>query len=131
MKRYNHTLLSAVRRYVVELPQNWDLSTPALAYAYNKQPHLSTGLAPLDLVLNRTHPSCRLLASRLRKKLCPPIWREIACTRLLDTRLVIIQRSQERYKRNLDARLRWLRQRPKVGGHVWHRRYYAKYDVGV
>eukprot|EP00171_Calliarthron_tuberculosum_P001455 IDg1455t1 len=50
---YNRTILSALRRYVAEHPQHWDMFTDALTYAYNTQVHTSTGLAPFELVLNR------------------------------------------------------------------------------
>jgi len=42
-----HTILN---HYVAEHPRSWDQLIGALTLAYNRRPHRSTGVAPLELV---------------------------------------------------------------------------------
>ena len=60
VERFNRTILAALRKYVREERKTWDLFSHAVMYAYNTQPHASTGYPPFELVLSLR--SCSLLA---------------------------------------------------------------------
>ena len=53
VERFNRTILASLRHYVAEHPKDWDLFSDALTYAYYKQAHESTSVAPFDLVVPR------------------------------------------------------------------------------
>lgn len=56
-KRYNHSILPALRTYVTSHPRKWYLYTDALICAYNFQPHTSTAIVPFQLVLYKARTS--------------------------------------------------------------------------
>lgn len=57
VERYNRTIVKQVRHYVQDNPRMWDELLPILTYAYNTQPHRSTGIAPFELVIPRRIPN--------------------------------------------------------------------------
>lgn len=57
VERYNRTIVTQIRHYVFDNPRRWDELLPVLTYAYNTQPHRSTGIAPFELVIPRRIPS--------------------------------------------------------------------------
>ncbi len=59
-KRFNRTIFSALRKFCADHPHDWYLLTNALTFGYNCNVHISTGLAPFDLVLSRTRPLLRI-----------------------------------------------------------------------
>ena len=108
VERFNRTILSALRAYVNDHPKDWDLYTSALTYAYNTQPQTSTSMAPFDLVLSK--PPGPLATS------LPPTeyngrldfkhkWKKWLAKVIPETQEKL-RKSQERYKRNFDKRLR-------------------------
>lgn len=46
VERYNRTIVKQLRHYVQDDERTWDELLPILTYAYNTQPHRSTGIAP-------------------------------------------------------------------------------------
>ena len=60
VERFNRTIKAVIRSYLSDHPEDWDLYTGALTYAYNCQPHSSTALAPFELVLSRPPPPLAL-----------------------------------------------------------------------
>ena len=117
-ERFNRTIMAAIRSYVSDTQKDWDEWLGPLTYAYNTQVHRSTGTTPFDLVLSR-HP--------------PPPWVEedmfehVPGGRTRDRRARVSQakqdflarlteaitkarknllRTQQRYKKNFDARVR-------------------------
>jgi len=57
VKRHNRTMATQLRHYVKDDPRRWDELLPVLTMAHNSQPHRSTGIAPLELVIPRRIPS--------------------------------------------------------------------------
>jgi len=57
VERYNRTMATQLRQYVADGPSRWDELLPEITMAYNSQPHLSTGIAPFDLVIPRRIPN--------------------------------------------------------------------------
>ena len=108
VERFNRTIKSAIRSYLSDHPMDWDLYTGALTFAYNCQPHSSTALAPFELVLSRPPPA---LALKTQPRISRgPIqerqrWKQWLQKALVETK-ERLRRTQERYKRNYDARLR-------------------------
>ena len=107
-ERFNRTLKSALRRYVAEHQKDWDLYSSALTFGYNTQTHSSTGFAPFDLVLSRTPAPVGIQNTPCVQGVQP---RELKDRFLQHLRGMMhrasqtLQRSQERYKRNYDARV--------------------------
>lgn len=53
-KRFNRSILAAIRLYVGDHPDDWEPYAEAITYAYNTKPHLTMGLAPFELALARS-----------------------------------------------------------------------------
>ncbi|CDF40411.1 unnamed protein product [Chondrus crispus] len=53
VERFNQTILSGIRHYVMEHQKKYDEYCGPLTYAYNTQVHRSTGCIPFELVLSR------------------------------------------------------------------------------
>ena len=112
-ERFNRTLTSTLRKYVGEHPNDWDVFSDAVTYAYNTQVHRTTNIAPFELVLARAPRSLALQAE--------PTLEEFSSSRayylkwqswlesLMRSADKSLRKEQGRYKRNFDARLR----RPK------------------
>ena len=122
-ERFNRTILSGLRKYIGDHPDDWDLYSDALTYSYNTQVHASTGFAPFELVLSRVPPdlvtegppseqrSSRELREQWLLKLQEHMFKYKQALRS----------SQERYKANFDRRLRRRRKNVKAGGFVFVR----------
>ena len=140
-ERFNRTILAQLRDYVSESQRDWDEWLEPLTYAYNMQVHRSTGTTPFDLVLSR-HPPSLLMEEDLREH----IPRESSPTRserissvknqfltrlemLMQKARANLNRTQLRYKRNFDARIRRRLQNLKVGSFVY--REIAEHPPGV
>ena len=108
VERYNRKILSALRTYVADHGKDWDLYTDVLTYAYNCLPNTSTDVAPFKLVLSK--PPGPLALKPMIKKEEPQghfkrKWKYWLQETMNRTRTRLLK-SQERYKRNYDARLR-------------------------
>eukprot|EP00171_Calliarthron_tuberculosum_P013936 IDg13936t1 len=118
VERYNRTILSALRRYVAEHPQHWDLFTDALTFAYNAQVHSSTGLTPFELVLSRPPHELSVAATANINAETPFQSREkwfIHLSGLIKTNKTALDKAQSRYKKNFDDRLRRIKHIPTTG----------------
>ena len=118
VERYNRTLAAMLRCYVDENPKDWDLYADAVTYAYNCSVHRSTGTTPFNLVLTRPPSSFTntfeeeedagahmRFAGRIRS--------------VMDKARDALDKSQARYKRDFDRRVRRVRHTPTVGGFVY------------
>ena len=110
VERFNRTLLSSLRHYIADHPQEWDLYTDALVYAYNTQVHSSTKCAPFELVLSRRPPAISLRAEPDIGPDVPAVqyylrWKSWL-QRILPTATAELAKAQDRYKRNYDRRIR-------------------------
>jgi len=123
VERYNRTILAALRTYVADHPKDWDLYTDALTYAYNCLPHSSTDAAPFDLILSK--PPGPLALKPMPTKEEPQgdfkrKWKHWLQETMHRTRTRLLK-SQERYKRNYDSRLRKQVEVVKQGDYVFLR----------
>ena len=117
-ERYNRTLLAALRNYVSDSQRDWDEWLGPVTYAYNTQVHRSTGTTPFDLVLSRP-PSQPLVDPellehrpveyvsdrRIRVSQAKQAFLE-RLDHLMSKARRNLERTQVRYKRNADARMR-------------------------
>ncbi|CDF34164.1 unnamed protein product [Chondrus crispus] len=109
VERFNHTLTSALQKYVGEHPKDWDLFSDAVTLAYNTQVHRTTNMAPFELVLARAprsialqaQPSLEGFSSNRAYYLKWQSWLES----LMKGADRSLRKEQARYKRNFDARL--------------------------
>ena len=130
-ERYNRTLLAALRHYVADSQRDWDEWLGPVTYAYNTQVHRSTGFAPFDLVLSRppaqplvdqellehepgSHPSDR----RTQVSQAKLAFLERLASAIVKARSNL-ERTQMRYKRNFDARIRQRLANLKPGDYVY------------
>ena len=117
-ERYNRTLLAALRNFVSDSQRDWDEWLGPVTYAYNTQVHRSTGTTPFDLVLSRP-PSQPLVDPgllehrpveyvgdrRIRVSQAKQAFLE-RLDHLVSKARRNLERTQARYKRNADARIR-------------------------
>eukprot|EP00171_Calliarthron_tuberculosum_P004180 IDg4180t1 len=77
-ERFNRTMASALRHYVADHQEDWDLYSYLVTYAYNAHAHISTDTAPFSLVLSRipsmlsleAKPSLKALSYKDSRKAC-------------------------------------------------------------
>ncbi|CDF32578.1 unnamed protein product [Chondrus crispus] len=126
VERFNQTILSRIRHYVVEHQKTRDEYCGPLTYAYNTQVHRSTGCTPFELVLSRppgpvaleytpengTMPETRHERMRLMEHL----------TRLIQGATKTLQAAQARYKENYDKHVRKIASPANVGDKAFVRR---------
>ena len=117
-ERFNRTIVAAIRNYVSDSQRDWDEWLDPLTYAYNTQVHRSTGTTPFDLVLSRHPPSLLVEQGMLEHKSTErardrrarmaqakqDFLRRLEST--LNTARKNLAKTQQRYKRNFDARVR-------------------------
>ena len=123
VERYNRTLKAAIRSYLDDHPVDWDLYTPSLTYAYNGLPHSSTGLTPFELVLSRPPPPLALKSDPKSYK--TPLesrskWKQWLARTVKEAKDKLMK-TQERYKRNYDTRLRKQSETIKMDDYVYLR----------
>ncbi|MEM6472591.1 MAG: chromo domain-containing protein [Planctomycetota bacterium] len=110
-----------LRCFVDENPQDWDVYAPALTYAYNMQVHRSTKTRPFDLILSRPPPD---FTAHHNVETRQPIdgKDETFADRLkrtLTKARAALSKTQARYKKDFDKRVRKVTHKPKVGGFVF------------
>jgi len=131
VERYNRTMATQLRHYVTDVRRRWDELLTVLTMAYNRQPHRSTGIAPFELVIPRRIPSSSVRnlppgtplknhgtlndASPLARKL------EFMAKLRQKTAAVVeaIQKTQQRYKRNIDSDADTQNKRVRVRDNVY------------
>ena len=117
-ERFNRSLLAMLRCYVEDHPADWCRYARALCFAYNTAVHRTTGTTPFDLVLSRPPPEFSVDHQPNRGK--RPV-RQDFVDRLkiaLGKATRSLRKTQERYKRDFDKRIRRAR-RLKVGEAVY------------
>ena len=129
VERFNRTLLSALRHYVLDHPRDWDEFTPALTYAYNTQIHRITGFSPFELTLSRPPPHLALqarpdMSAVANRATAFKRWR-LRLAELFKTAEQSGEAARVRYKRDFDNRLRRNNERLAPGLFVFVRRDYA------
>ena len=113
VERFNRTITAMLRCYVEDHPADWAKYVPSLCYAYNTSVHRSTGTTPFDLVLSRAPPDF-VVSHNLRRKEPPTVAERNDYVQRLESAIgkakVSLKKTQERYKKDFDARVR--RRRP-------------------
>ena len=124
VERYNRTVLAMLRSYVNEHQTDWDEYATALTYAYNNSIHRTTGTTPFNLVLSNP-PASFLMhqsvtdsdATKTKRQA-----REDFVSRLenaVATARVRLRKTQLRYKRDFDRRVRIANQHIRPGQYVY------------
>ena len=109
VERFNRSMAAMLRCYVEDHPSDWPKYVNALCYAYNTSVHRTTGTTPFDLVLSRVPPDFATTHRAGPKGPSEAAARDDYIQRLeqaLSKAKASLQRTQARYKRNFDARLR-------------------------
>ena len=130
-ERFNRTIVAAIRNYVSDSQRDWDEWLEPLTYAYNTQVHRSTGTTPFDLVLSRHPPPLLVEQGMLDHK--PNERARDRRARMSQAKLEFLLRlrevltkardnltkTQQRYKKNFDARIRARLQNLQPGSYVY------------
>ena len=130
-ERFNRTIVAAIRNYVSDSQRDWDEWLGPLTYAYNTQVHRSTGTTPFDLVLSR-HPPPLLVeqdmldhrpteCARDRRARMSQAKQEFLYRlgKLMSKARGNLTKTQQRYKRNFDARVRARLRNLEPGSYVY------------
>jgi len=136
VERFDKTLVDMFMQYIEDHQDNWDDLVSVLALAYNSRPHRTTGVAPMDLVTPRRmsnfspermpdgrtpDPSQSVVEAKdafleSRKALLPQVRDSIAKT-------------QARYKRDYDKKVRPRRLSVTSGDWVYLRNHTRKHKL--
>jgi len=115
VERYNCTMATQLRHYIADDCRRWDELFPVLTLAYNSQPHRSTGIAPLELVIPRRIPNFSVrnlppgtpLQSKGTLHNGSPLARKREITvklrRQIPAVVEALRKTQQPYKRNFDT----------------------------
>ena len=121
--RYNCTIASMLRNYVNEHQDDWDVYVGPLTYAYNSHVHRSTRTTPFELVLSRHPPEVSLRRTEGDGPLPDRRTHRAAFLKKLDETIQkaygSLRRTQARYKRDFDKRVRRVNTRLKPGNYVY------------
>ena len=121
-ERYNRTIVAMLQNYVNEHQNDWDVYVGALTYAYNCHVHRSTRTTPFDLVLTRPPPEFSLHHSARRRSTPDANARDDFRQRLdlsIQKAYKSLQRTQARYKRDFDKRVRRVKSRIRAGDFIF------------
>ena len=122
MERYNRTILAMLRNYVNEHQNDLDEFATVLTYAYNNHVHRSTGTIPFDLVLSRPLPAFSLYHNSLGNRK-PTGEQRDHYVEQLDAKLAKaydrLIKTQRRYKRDFDKRVRTANRDIRPGEYVY------------
>ena len=108
-ERFNRSLTAMLRCFVDDHPEDWCKYASALAYAYNQSVHRSTQTTPFELVLSRPPPEFTLEHNVRLKRISTAEHRMDYVDRLkasLTNATRSLRRTQARYKRDFDKRIR-------------------------
>ena len=122
VEHYNRTILAMIRNYVNEHQNDWDRYATALTYAYNCHVHRLTDTNPFNLVLSRPPPEFSLHHSaKLRAP--PRAEQKNDYARRLDDAIQTVysrlMRTQQRYKRDFDKRIKKIKHNIPEGDYVY------------
>jgi len=136
VERFNKTLVDMFMRYVEDHQDNWDELVSVLALAYNSRPHGTTGVAPMDLVTPRPLSSFSL--ERMPDGMTPDPSQSVAEAKndfleslkaLLPQVRNSIAKTQARYKRDYDKKVRPRRVSGTSGDWVYLRNHTWKHKL--
>ena len=122
VERYNRTILAMLRNYVNEHQNDWDEFASVLTYAYNNHVHRSTGTTPFDLVLSRPPPALSLYHNERGVRKPSEEQRDHYIEQLeatLQKAYDHLLKTQQRYKRDFDKRVRSANRNIRPGDYVY------------
>ena len=127
VERFNRTILAGLRHFCSELGRDWDRFSHAVTYAYNNTVQRATGLTPLDLVLTRPPKPLNLEnVETINHEAIGPRQEKTKFSQrlqiLMKTSDAILEKSQARYKRDFNKRVRQFNTRLMPGDLVFFKR---------
>ena len=111
-----------LRNYVNEHQNDWDEFASVLTYVYNNHIHRSTGTTPFDLVFSRPPPDFSLSHNERGVRKPSEEQREHCIEQLEATLQKVYDRllkTQQRYKRDFDKRVRSANRNIRPGDYVY------------
>jgi len=136
VERFNKTLVDMFMYYIEDHQDNGDELVSVLALAYNSRPHRTTGVAPMDLVTPRRLRNFSF--ERMPDAMTPDPSQSVAEAKdafleslkaLLPQVLFSIAKTQARYKRDYDKKVRPRRVSVTSGEWVYLRNHNRKYKL--
>ena len=131
VERYNRTIVKQIRHYVQDNTRMLDELLPILTYAYNTQPHRSTGIAPFEMVIPRRIPNLTVHSPQPgvaiqnhggTKDGSPLSIKRAFMARLRKTIPKVaaaLRKTQQRYKKNYEKNLSTRNKDVRVGDDVY------------
>ena len=135
VERFNRTILAGLRHFCSEHGRDWDRFSHAMTFAYNNAVHRATGLTPLDLVLTRAPKPLNLEnVETINHEALGPRQEKTKFSQrlklLMKTADARLEKSQARYKRDFDKRVRQFNTGLKPGDLVFVKRETATESEG-
>ena len=136
VERFNETLVKTFVQYIEVQQDNWDEQVSVLALAYNSRPHRTTGVASLDLVTPRRLSNVSL--ERMPDGMTPDPSQSVAEAKdvfleslkaLLPQVRDSISKTQARYKRDYERKVRPRRVSVTSGDWVYLRNHSRKHEL--
>ena len=122
VERYNRTILAMLRNCVNEHQNDWDRYATALTYSSKCHVHRSTNMTPFNLLLSRPLPEFSLHHS-VKVRAPPTAEQKNYYARILDdviqTAYSRLMRTQQRYKRDCDRRIKKIQRNIREGDYVY------------
>lgn len=141
VKQYDRTNLKQIRHYVSDDSPRWDELFPIFTYAYNLQPHLSTGVAPVEIVIPRRFPlftvhsllsGVSIQAHGATKDDSPLSVKRFLMARLRKTipqEAEALRKTQERYKKTKDKNLASRNDGVNIGKYIYLKAHQQKHEL--
>jgi len=136
VERFNKTLVHMLMHYIEDHQDNWNELVPVLELAYNSRPHRTAGVAPMDLVTPRRLRNFSL--ERMPDGITPDPSQSVAEVKdafleslnaLLPQVRDSISKTQARYKRDYDNKVRPRRVSVPSGDWVYLRNHTRKHKL--
>jgi len=131
VERYNRTIVKQIRHYVQDNTRMLDELLPILTYAYNTQPHRSTGIAPFEMVIPRRIPNLTVHSPQpgvaIQSHGGTKDGSSLSIKRAFMARLrktipkvaAALRKTQQRYKKNYEKNLATRNKDVRVGDYVY------------
>ena len=122
VERYNRTVLAMLRNYVNEHHDDWDRYISGVTYAYNCTVHRTTKTTPFELVLSRPPPTFTMNHDAHTPRRTSAATKQDFVRRLEDSIVkanASLAKTQARYKRDFDKRVRRANRRLSPGDYVY------------
>ena len=134
VERFNRTTLAGLRHFCSAHGRDWDRFSHAITFAYTNTVHRAAGITPLDLFLTRPPKPLNLEnVEKINHEALGPRREKTKFSQrlklLMKTADARLEKSQARYKRDFDKRVRQFNTRLKPGDLVLVKRESATESV--